>query len=63
MTKTTFYLIASGYYIFAIVLIIGTLSLMNKNKRNDYSKTLYELEKYKNLTFLDKFLVSFYSLK
>lgn len=49
MTKTTFYLIASGYYIFAIVLIIGTLSLMNKNKRKNYSKTLNELERSKNL--------------
>ncbi len=49
MTKTTFYLIASGYYIFAIVLIIGTLSLMNKNKRKKYSKTFNELERSKNL--------------
>lgn len=49
MTKTTFHLIAVGYYIFGVVLIVLTLSLINKNKRKKYNKRLNEIERAKNL--------------
>lgn len=49
MTKTTFHLIAVGYYIFGVVLIVLTLSLINKNKRKKYNKRINEIERAKNL--------------
>ena len=49
MGRATFLLIAFGYYIFTIVLIVAVLLLINKKQKNKYKAQIAKLETEKNL--------------
>ncbi len=49
MSKETFILIASAYYIFSIMLIIGVLVFINHKQKKKFKKEIEKLEREKNL--------------
>jgi len=49
MTRETFLLIAVGYYIFTMIIVVIVLVLMNKKYRKDLTNEINNLEREKNL--------------
>ena len=49
MSTTTFVLVAIGYYVLSMALIVAVLMLISRHDKNKYSKEITELERDKNL--------------
>ena len=49
MSTTTFVLVAIGYYVLSMALIVAVLMLISRHDKKKYSKEITELERDKNL--------------